>query len=110
MQTLAVSVRTKQAKRGCMSVQAFQRSTSALGLRHIPAAPPRPLGGTAPSLCPGRRAPARPTSGPVWAGGVDGIKVKVKVKCSAALPNSRVTVIPTCPSQHPFRLAGSQPP
>ena len=25
-------------------------------------------------------------------------------------PNSSVTVIPTCPSQHPFRLAGSQTP
>ena len=37
-------------------------------------------------------------------------KVKVKVKCSGALPNSSVTVIPTCPSQHPFRLAGSQTP
>ena len=28
-------------------------------------------------------------------------KVKVKVKCSGALPNSSVAVIPTCPSQHP---------
>ena len=36
--------------------------------------------------------------------------VKVKVKCTGALPNSSVTVIPTCPSQHPFWLAGSHTP
>ena len=33
-----------------------------------------------------------------------------RVKCSGALPNSSVAVIPTCPPQHPFRLAGSQTP
>ena len=46
----------------------------------------------------------------LFVGGGGCVWVKVKVKCSGALPNSSVTVIPTCPSQHPFRLAGSQPP
>ena len=36
--------------------------------------------------------------------------VKVRVKCSGAHGNSSVSVIPTCPSQHPFLLAGSQTP
>ena len=33
-----------------------------------------------------------------------------KGKVLGRTPNSSVTVIPTCPSQHPFRLAGSQTP
>ena len=33
---------------------------------------------------------------------------KGKGKVLGRSPNSSVTVIPTCPSQHPFRLAGSQ--
>ena len=35
---------------------------------------------------------------------------KGKGKVLGRTPNSSVTVIPTCPSQHPFRLAGSQTP
>ena len=35
---------------------------------------------------------------------------KGKGKVLGRSPNSSVTVIPTCPSQHPFRLAGSQTP
>ena len=35
-------------------------------------------------------------------------KGKGKGKVLGRTPNSSVTVIPTCPSQHPFRLAGSQ--
>ena len=35
---------------------------------------------------------------------------KGKGKVLRRSPNSSVTVIPTCPSQHPFRLAGSQTP
>ena len=33
-----------------------------------------------------------------------------KGKVLGRSPNSSVSVIPTCPSQHPFRLAGSQTP
>ena len=35
---------------------------------------------------------------------------KGKGKVLGRSPNSSVTVIPTCPSQRPFRLAGSQTP
>ena len=35
---------------------------------------------------------------------------KGKGKVLGRSPNSSVSVIPTCPSQHPFRLAGSQTP
>ena len=35
---------------------------------------------------------------------------KGKGKVLGRAPNSSVSVIPTCPSQHPFRLAGSQTP
>ena len=35
---------------------------------------------------------------------------KGKGKVLGRSPNSSVTVIPSCPSQHPFRLAGSQTP
>ena len=35
---------------------------------------------------------------------------KGKGKLLGRSPNSSVSVIPTCPSQHPFRLAGSQTP
>ena len=37
-------------------------------------------------------------------------KGKGKGKVLGRAPNSSVSVIPTCPSQHPFRLAGSQTP
>ena len=35
---------------------------------------------------------------------------KGKGKLLGRSPNSSVSVIPTCPSQHPFRLAGSPTP
>ena len=35
---------------------------------------------------------------------------KGKGKLLGRTPNSSVPLIPTCPSQHPFRLAGSQTP
>ena len=38
------------------------------------------------------------------------LKGKGKGKLLGRSPNSSVSVIPTCPSQHPFRLAGSPTP
>ena len=38
------------------------------------------------------------------------VRGKGKGKVLGRSPNSSVSVIPTCPSQHPFRLAGSQTP
>ena len=38
------------------------------------------------------------------------VEGKGKGKVLGRSPNSSVSVIPTCPSQHPFRLAGSQTP
>ena len=43
---------------------------------------------------------------PLMGGGVG----KGKGKVLGRSPHSSVTVIPTCPSQQPFRLAGSQTP
>ena len=58
--------------------------------------------------------------GPMWVGkegsvgfvAVLGVVIggKGKGKVLGRAPNSSVSVIPTCPSEHPFRLAGSQTP
>ena len=46
----------------------------------------------------------------MWVWVYVGAEGKGKGKVLGRSPNSSVTVIHTCPSQHPFRLAGSQTP